>query len=352
MARARSCYMIGWLDEAGDGPIDPSRRPIRSCRRCAGGTPGSSSGPDGSMRLAACFGRWPRSPVGDRAASRFSGVEMLEGDLPAARRRLELVLADESSEIRPRRNAAFNLARICDRLDDPDAAFEAAAVGHAIRPSSFDPDAYDRGIDDLIDRFDAAWFENAPIGNLATEQAVLIVGLRSGTSLLEQIIASHPRAGGVGERQDPFLIMQNIEHSRRFGHVASPDDLDLEGRAYVRMLQARDADLDRVVNKALGLERTLGWMARVLPHARVVRIDRDPRDNLLRSSTRSARSSIPGPRPWITSSASRPASPDSWTTGSPSSRTRCWRCGTNRWWTIRKTRDCFTTWGSRRMMRA
>ena len=36
-----------------------------------------------------------------------------------------------------------------------------------------------------------------------------------------------------------------------------------------------------MVNKALGLERTLGWMARVLPNSRIVRIDRDPRDNLL-----------------------------------------------------------------------
>ena len=211
MARARSCYMIGWLDEALEtvqsiraAPTHPLMPQVRWWHARILVRAGRFDEARAVLRsLAAIPGGRPSSE------SLLGEIEMLEGDLPAARRRLELVLADESSEIRPRRDAAFNLARICDRLDDPDAAFEAAAVGHAMRPSSFDPDAYEREIDDLIDRFDAEWFENAPIGNLATEQAVLIVGLpRSGTSLLEQIIASHPRAGGVGERQDPFLIMQ------------------------------------------------------------------------------------------------------------------------------------------------
>lgn len=224
------------------------------------------------------------NPVGRPISESLLGeIEMLEGDLPAARRRLETLLADESAEIRARRESAFTLARVCDRLDDPEAAFAAAAAGHALRPADFDADAYDREIDALIERFDASWFETAPISHLSSEQTVLVVGLpRSGTSLLEQIIASHPQAGGVGERQDPLRLvedLQRLEAVRDQGPTA--EDLDLGGEACLHMHRACGMNLDRVVNKALGLERTLGWMARVLPGTRVIRLDRGPRDGLL-----------------------------------------------------------------------
>lgn len=224
------------------------------------------------------------NPAGRHISESILGeIEMLEGDLPAARRRLEALLADESADIRSRREAAFTLARVCDRLDDPDAAFAAAAAGHALRPADFDADAYDREIDAIIDRFDPSWFETAPISSVTSEQPVLVVGLpRSGTSLLEQIIASHPQAGGVGERQDPLRLaedLQRLEEVRDRGPTT--DDLDLGAEAYLHMHRSCGMNLDRVVNKALGLERTLGWMTRVLPGTRIVRLDRGPRDGLL-----------------------------------------------------------------------
>ena len=217
------------------------------------------------------------------AESILGEIEMLEGDLPAARRRLEALVADQSADLRPRREAAFTLARVCDRLDDPEAAFAAAATGHALRPAPFDADAFDREVNAIIARFDASWFESAPISSVTSQQPVLIVGLpRSGTSLLEQIIASHSRAGGVGERQDPFRLIEDIERVAELrGGEPTSRDLDLEAEAYLQMHGDCGVDRDRVVNKALGLERTLGWMARILPGARVIRLGRDPRDTLL-----------------------------------------------------------------------
>jgi Flp pilus assembly protein TadD len=225
-----------------------------------------------------------RQPGAAPLAEAIDGeIEMLEGDLAAARDRLSRLIADTSAPVRARRDAAFTLARVCDRLDDPDAAFAAAATAHGLRDTAFDPDAFDRETDDLIRRFDVAWFASAPRATIRDERPVFIVGLpRSGTSLLEQIIASHPRAGGVGERQDPFRILEDLAvlDLVRSGN-ASSDDLDREAEAYLGMLDACGVRRDRIVNKALGLERTLGRLATVLPGMRIIRLDRDPRDTLL-----------------------------------------------------------------------
>jgi len=210
-------------------------------------------------------------------------IESLSGDLPAARDRLSRLIADAAAPIRARRDAAFTLARVCDRLDDPDAAFAAAATAHALRDTPFDPDEYDRETDALIARFDADRLASSPRSRVLDERPVFIVGLpRSGTSLLEQIIASHPRAGGVGERQDPFRILEDLDVLDRLrGGTAFAADLDHEAETYLAMLDACGVHRDRVVNKALGLERTLGRLATVLPGMRIIRLDRDPRDTLL-----------------------------------------------------------------------
>ncbi len=285
LALVRACYVLGRLDDGLDAvqsirippthPLTPEvrwwhARLLVRARRV-----------DDARAVLATLARHPgAAPL---AEAILGDIEMLDGDLEAARRRLAALLADDAAPIRARRDAAFTLARVCDRLDDPDAAFAAAATAHGLRETPFDPDDFDREIDAIIARFDADWFATAPCGTVTDDRPVLIVGLpRSGTSLLEQIIASHPRAGGVGERQDPFRIIENLDAlaAARGGTVTS-DDLDDEASAYLAMLDACLGPRDRIVNKALGLERTLGWMARVLPGLRVIRLDRDPRDTLL-----------------------------------------------------------------------
>ena len=211
-------------------------------------------------------------------------ILLLEGELEAARRDLERILDRQDLPPRIRFEATFHLARACDRLGDFDAAFDAAARGNAIHPHDFDPDAWDRSADEIIRRWDRETLASGPRSTITDETPVFVVGLpRSGTSLLEQIIASHPRGGGVGERQDPFNLAENLEFlasQRADGHPTT-EDLDHQADFYRRMPGRLGVQRDRIVNKALGLERILGRMAGMLPGARVIRIDRDPRDTIL-----------------------------------------------------------------------
>ena len=169
-------------------------------------------------------------------------------------------------------------------MNDPDGAFEAASAGNRLHGVEFDADAWNHATDALIDRFDRSSLENAPRSTVDDQTPVFLVGMpRSGTSLLEQMLASHPRAGGIGERQDPFRIQEDLDvlEAVRSGGEATVPDLDLEARHYLRMQSAMGVDRDRIVNKALGLDRVLGTMARVLPGSRVIHLQRNPRDTIL-----------------------------------------------------------------------
>ena len=210
-------------------------------------------------------------------------IDLLRGDLEPARDRLQGIAFDAESVIPPRYDACFLLARTLDRMGDSDGAFEAARMGNRIHPNDFDPDAWDRATDTIIETFDESAVQAATRSNTTDDSPVFLVGMpRSGTSLLEQILASHPRIGGVGERQEPFLIEEDVkavQNIREGGPTA--EDLDLEARLYLDMQTAMGIDRARVVNKALGLDRVLGTLARVLPGARVIHLERNPRDTIL-----------------------------------------------------------------------
>lgn len=103
---------------------------------------------------------------------------------------------------------------------------------------------------------------------------VFIVGMpRSGTSLVEQILASHPAVFGAGEQS----ILQD---------VAGPDfssgaDWRALGEAYAARLQALAPAAARITDKMPGNFIYTGLIHLALPNARIVHVRRDPHDTCL-----------------------------------------------------------------------
>ena len=99
-------------------------------------------------------------------------------------------------------DAGFQLAKLYDSLGRYDQAWEAAARANAAKGARFDPDAFDRHADAML----AAWTPEAVAALPATEPTdlpLLIVGMpRSGTTLIEQILAAHPQVVAGGELPD------------------------------------------------------------------------------------------------------------------------------------------------------
>jgi tetratricopeptide (TPR) repeat protein len=114
-----------------------------------------------------------------------------------------------------------------------------------------------------------------------SERPVFVVGMpRSGTSLTEQIIASHPRAFGAGElhfwgrqfKTHPEAVLQGNLEDRLLTMLASE---------YDTLLQQRGGPAARVVDKMPNNFLWLGAMHTAFPHARIVHVRRHPVDTCL-----------------------------------------------------------------------
>jgi tetratricopeptide (TPR) repeat protein len=112
--------------------------------------------------------------------------------------------ADDASRLH------FALARGLDKAGAYDEAFEHYRAGNELtraelcrRGSAFDVEAHRRYVDRLIAAFGPVHFDRLHGAGVASPVPIFIVGMpRSGTTLVEQILASHPAIYGAGERQD------------------------------------------------------------------------------------------------------------------------------------------------------
>ncbi len=179
------------------------------------------------------------------------------------------------------------LGDLHDALDHVDRAFAAWRKANAARGLSFDPDTHDRTVAYLCDCMPAEAFAQ-PASAVTSDRPVLVVGVpRSGTSLVEQILASHPDVAAGGELHALRDAAASIP--RRLGvegaylpHFASlgPDLLTELGQGYLEVLRGVDAGAKRVTDKMPHNVFHLGLAARIVPGARVVHCVRDPVDTL------------------------------------------------------------------------
>ncbi len=173
-------------------------------------------------------------------------------------------------------------------LDDigqtPDRAFLHFAQGARLKRAEFKYDvAKDEAFFDSIKRsYNAERLANTDVVNTSNHTPVFIVGMpRSGTTLTEQILASHPRVYAAGERPDLNLIIQETSlrlasHYPDWINQASSEILSQVGRQYrQRVVNAKGAQ-DRVTDKMPTNFRHLGLIALALPDSRVIHIRRDP----------------------------------------------------------------------------
>lgn len=112
---------------------------------------------------------------------------------------------------------------------------------------------------------------------------VFVTGLpRSGTTLVEQIIASHPQMSGGGEIDRLPRTIHELLHEKKLSHI---DDVSLSqirelAEDYKQHLGTKQFVTSRVTDKSLQSWQHLGLIWLIFPKARVIVVRRDPRDNL------------------------------------------------------------------------
>ena len=193
-----------------------------------------------------------------------------------------------------RAKAGFALAAYLRHCDEHDAAFDVAATANECRAAAmarngsvFDPIAHDAHVAARLRVFNADFFAARRDCGSADETPVFVVGMpRSGTTLVEQILASHSEVHGAGERRDMAELALVGIPARLDEPSAYPDclrqvDPDVCAWAadrYVGALRGADRDAKRVVDKMPFNFMHLGLISLLFPRARVIHCRRDMRD--------------------------------------------------------------------------
>jgi hypothetical protein len=178
----------------------------------------------------------------------------------------------------------FSIGKYYDDIGDFNLAFRNyKRANDLLKPmaETYDRDARRRFIDDMIGAYTRETLTAAAAGASRSMKPVFVLGMpRSGTSLTEQIIASHPSAKGAGELNFWAAAGGEHENTVRRGLVDASARRKL-AEAYLRILEAGDGDALRVVDKATINSDYLGFIHSVFPNARIIYVQRDPIDTCL-----------------------------------------------------------------------
>ncbi|HLZ98876.1 MAG TPA: sulfotransferase, partial [Steroidobacteraceae bacterium] len=138
-----------------------------------------------------------------------------------------------------------------------------------------------QSIDEIISSFDRKWLNRARLDSTEAARPVFIVGMpRSGTTLAEQILASHRDVCGAGELPFWNTAASTYAASVRNGELIQ-STLQRCADDYRRLLTDLSADALRVVDKMPGNFLYLGLIHAALPSARVIHLRRNPIDTCL-----------------------------------------------------------------------
>jgi Flp pilus assembly protein TadD len=180
-------------------------------------------------------------------------------------------------------NLRFAMGKYCDDVSDFSRAFQNFKRGNELlKAAAEDYDRKERShlIDQLIRVYSREAISKIGAAGSSSAKPVFVVGMpRSGTSLAEQIIASHPAAYGTGELDfwnSPTLKEAGITQGP-LSETARPG----VAKEYLRILEGFSKSASRIINKAPVNSDFLGLIYSVFPNARVIYMQRDAIDTCL-----------------------------------------------------------------------
>ena len=145
----------------------------------------------------------------------------------------------------------------------------------SMRGFMFDSGAHIRDVDRIIASYPQSRISGTNVSEAKRELPVLIVGMmRSGTSLVEQVLASLPDIGGAGEV--PFWLERGNELLS-----ASKEESVKLGQEYVSVLRAVCPESVLVCDKLPQNYMILGPIHLAVPNARIIHCRRTPIENCL-----------------------------------------------------------------------
>jgi tetratricopeptide (TPR) repeat protein len=182
----------------------------------------------------------------------------------------------------------FTVGKVCEDVGDYDASFSAYRQGNALQRAllHWDDAAQDALFERMTGFFTPAFFATRPKPRHEGKAPIFIVGMpRSGTSLLEQILASYPGVYGAGEMPDLSEVivaaMPDADYAKFPEALAGFDAADFRrmGEQYTERLWRHAPDAGRITDKMPANFFYIGLIHLMLPQAKIIHAMRDPMDS-------------------------------------------------------------------------
>ena len=207
--------------------------------------------------------------------------------------RIETVLAalpESDAAHMPRTLLHFTLGKAWMDAGEGDRAFSHLNAGNRLKRSTlrYDSTATRRWMASIGQAFTSHLIESFEGAGDPSQVPIFIIGMpRSGTTLVEQILSSHPEVLGVGESPllDQLIKSFPGDGSRPVGYPQllsnlTPADLHRLGRNYVAMISAGSAH-PRIADKMPTNFLYAGLIHLMLPNARIIHCRRNPLDTCI-----------------------------------------------------------------------
>ena len=231
----------------------------------------------------------PASPGNYRAladAKRFHPGDTHLASMERLAQRMSSLSPDDQIELH------FGLAKAYDDINDYERSFRHLLAGNALKRQSIQ---YDEAATlDTFARtkeiFTLELMSRLHSIGATSSRPVFIVGMpRSGTTLIEQILASHPTVFGAGELNYINRSALKLNHSTGnvpsgFPEVVSymtADEFLQFGSSYLTAVGALAPGADRIIDKMPSNFAYLGLIHLALPNARIIHVRRHPVDTCL-----------------------------------------------------------------------
>ena len=182
----------------------------------------------------------------------------------------------------------FALGRAFEQLRDYAQAFAYYARGNALRHAQtpFDIESFERRSLRIRTYFDRAFFDAHSGGGAASSAPIFIVGLpRSGSTLVEQILASHSRVEGTMELPNILNVVGQFDDLApgRNGYPETVgtlphEQLRLLGERYIEDTAVLHASREHFTDKLPNNFSHVGLIQAILPHATIIDARRHPMD--------------------------------------------------------------------------
>jgi len=189
----------------------------------------------------------------------------------------------------------FALGKTYDDIGDYDRAFSHFLEGCRMKRAriQYDPDLQDRFFQSVRQFFTKERIEQLSGAGDPSGVPIFVLGMpRSGTTLVETILASHPDVFAAGELHDMLRIANQPKPGvKSEGFPLSMqgltrEDLAQMGKRYVTGLRNYSADAPRITDKMPGNFMVVGLIHIILPNARIIHLRRNAADVCLSAFTK------------------------------------------------------------------